>query len=40
MSRVWLTGKISEEELRKEHPEEYDEINKDKSEEWKIDGNI
>ncbi len=40
MSRVWLTGKISEEELKKEHPEEYDEINKDKSGEWKIDGNI
>jgi formate dehydrogenase subunit gamma len=26
MSKIWLTGKISKEELKKEHPEEYDEL--------------
>jgi len=26
MSKIWLTGKISREELKKEHPEEYDEL--------------
>ena len=30
MSRTWLTGKISKDELKEEHPLEYDEIFKDK----------
>ena len=32
MSKIWLTGKISMKELKEEHPREYDEIIKEKSE--------
>jgi formate dehydrogenase gamma subunit len=39
MSKIWLTGKISKDELKEEHPREYDEIFKDKSDERKIDEN-
>jgi len=30
MSKIWLTGKISKDELKEEHPQEYDEIFKGK----------
>ena len=29
MSKIWLNGKISKDELKQEHPQEYDEIFKD-----------
>jgi len=37
MSWIWLSGKISKEELKEEHPLEYDEIFNDKSGETKVE---